>query len=253
MPGQPTKEVLPEKGVHLSKLDKSLDETAGDRKKIAKKRRNDDSEESGVADSELVKRPRLEHVRMSEVGKDIRGGITRSLFLKDDPDNRNFVAHTNMTTLAVVDNPVSYRQLTGDILERNMTESNGKMTPMMVTATKITKRDMKRVQARAKMSIKGHGLIQGPQNTEASSADGQPPGTAQPAPAEEDAQPASEEADTQPVSRPGNPATGVNREPYRQRRGRGNKKYQKPQVPKKNKEELDVEMVDYFKNGPVKQ
>ncbi|OTA78084.1 hypothetical protein M434DRAFT_18247 [Hypoxylon sp. CO27-5] len=129
----------------VSSLSKALDEIIQDgdvRTKRAAKRKHGGTQAPGSAavakDSEksesegqlVAREPLLHSARVREVGRTMRHGLATSLFLKDNPDVRNFEAFGGAITMANADNPASYKRITENVLDRNLRANGGQFREM---------------------------------------------------------------------------------------------------------------------------
>ncbi|XXH01561.1 Trehalose-6-P synthase/phosphatase complex synthase subunit [Hypoxylon texense] len=115
------------------------------------------SGQSDTGDLPVAKRARVVSVRPSAVIKDRQGGIIRNLSV-DDPTVTNFEAYGGNTTLAVVDNPASFTEVYGHVLERNLRMNNDKFSQIIMQFLSAREKKAKAIQGSVTLSARVQGL-----------------------------------------------------------------------------------------------
>lgn len=98
-------------------------------------------ERNSAASSEVVKRPRIEALNMSDVGIVGYDRNTQALVHKDDPSDMDFVARGGLVTTGHCSTAESFTAAISGVVENTLRNSNGRFQETFWMVKKITKKD----------------------------------------------------------------------------------------------------------------
>ncbi|KAI4858838.1 hypothetical protein F4820DRAFT_441562 [Hypoxylon rubiginosum] len=229
--------------------------------------------QSDAGDMPVAKRPKLESVRIDSVKKVMSHGFARRLYVDDDTPN--FEAFGGNTTLAEVNNIESFKQVIGNVLDRQFRANNNQFGAMSMAFLPHSTKKAKMIQGNRGLSNRSQSLLGDTSRVQelgsgsgfgsgskdvrmedvgSAAAVAAPPATATP--------PLAPPPAPFPATQGGKVATkGGNQQQQQEqqtakardesRRGHRGKSWKKQEKEQKILKELDQDMDKYFAAGPI--